>query len=841
MATLEILLLGRTEFRLHDDGGSGELRLQPQQAALIVFLALSTANGRRTRDELIGAFWPERTEPRARAALSQALYRLRSALPDGLLNASGDREVALHCAVDCCDVTRFRAALAAGRFEEALQLYRGDLTPGFHLSGAPEFQRWLDETRSALSRQAVQAASELATRAERAGTLAAQVRWLERALTLQPYDESFATALVNALAASGDAPGAVIAHETFATRLRNDLELDPSAEFIALRGRLRRTSEARHDGTAPVQPGDSGGQETGVSPSPTTATRMPSNPSADLSRTRLSRRRRRVLATATGMIAAVAAGVWAYSGWAAAVRPALRENRILVSALRNETRDTLLDDLGSMAADWITRGFAEIGGVEVVQHYSGFADELRESASPREAALASGAGLFLTGSVRRSDDSLVFEARIDNVEDATVVRVLPPVRFAASEAGRGVGRLSDLATGALATHLDPRLTQWAAATSQPPDLDAYRIFVQGLDQFLIYPMDWDAAQASFLRAFSRDSMFHTALLWGLYASGARGDFPLAESLMRLLEERRELLTAWEQAFLDAQANGFKGDRERSYRAWKELVSIAPNSAWKHNLAMAAYGLNRHQEAAALFRINDPPRGWMRDSPFHGYYFTRALHMLGRHEEELVQARAWVARFPTHANATASVPVALAALGRIDEAMAYVDSIRTVSEPLQLRIALPSVAMALAAHGYEGQARTVFGLTASTIEASGDFSAPARFTYARSLFRSGEPERARRELMQLAESTPRHAGVLGELAIVSLALGDRDISTWTARLEKLGNDYQRARILAVMGQGDSAATLLSQFRGPDPLTLHHTPEFRMLQSVARFRELLRPKG
>jgi tetratricopeptide (TPR) repeat protein len=493
-----------------------------------------------------------------------------------------------------------------------------------------------------------------------------------------------------------------------------------------------------------------------------------------------------------------------------------------------------------MAADWITRGFAEMGGVEVVQHYSGFADYLREGASAREAALASGAGLFLTGSVRKSGDSLVFEARIDNTSDATVLRVLPPVRLTPSDAGRAVGRLSDLATGALATHLDPRLTQWAASASQPPDLDAYRIFVQGLDQFLVYPMDWDAAQASFLDAFSRDSLFHTALLWGLYASGARGDFPLAESLMRLLEERREVLTAWEEAFFDAQVAGFKGDRERSHRAWREVVRMAPNSAWKHNLAMAAYGLNRYQEAVALFRSNNPPRGWMRDSPFHGYYFTRALHMLEAHDDELAQARVWAARFPTNANAMAGVPIALVALGRIDEAIACVDSIGAVSQPRQIRIALPSVAAAMTAHGYDEEARTLFRMIATSIEASGDTSVPARFTYARSLFRSGQAPEARRVLMEIVEGTPGHAGAIGELAIVRLALGDTAASDWLARLEQSRNHYQRARVLSELGQRDSAAALLWRFRGPEPFTLHHTPEFRSLQSQARFRELLRPR-
>jgi len=48
-----------------------------------------------------------------------------------------------------CDVREFETALEAGQAEQALELYRGSLFNGFHVSEVPEFERWLDEERNA--------------------------------------------------------------------------------------------------------------------------------------------------------------------------------------------------------------------------------------------------------------------------------------------------------------------------------------------------------------------------------------------------------------------------------------------------------------------------------------------------------------------------------------------------------------------------------------------------------------------------------------------------------------------------------------------------------------------
>ena len=50
----------------------------------------------------------------------------------------------------------------ADRAEQALELFRGALLEGLHVSDAPEFERWLDSEREQLRRRASEAAEHLA-------------------------------------------------------------------------------------------------------------------------------------------------------------------------------------------------------------------------------------------------------------------------------------------------------------------------------------------------------------------------------------------------------------------------------------------------------------------------------------------------------------------------------------------------------------------------------------------------------------------------------------------------------------------------------------------------------
>src|SRR5205823_5271139 len=131
-----------------------------------------------------------------------------------------------------------------------------------------------------------------------------------------------------------------------------------------------------------------------------------------------SRRGRRV-AVALGVVLAVV-GVGAAvrllrsSGWH------LNDRRVVVAVIENHTGDPTLDNVGHMAADWVTQGLAQTR----------------------------------------------------------------PVAGPISQPLTAVEALRQRVMAALATLFDSRLSLWAKATGQPPTFAAYQEFIQGLDRMV---------------------------------------------------------------------------------------------------------------------------------------------------------------------------------------------------------------------------------------------------------------------------------------------------------------------------------------------------------------------
>jgi DNA-binding SARP family transcriptional activator len=99
---VEITTLGRFRVR-YDDRDVIGLRRQPVRASLLVYLAMERE---ATRDTLVGMFWPDFTEGRARNALSQTLHRLRRDLGDWMRAEGEAVVVADGVALDACAFER---------------------------------------------------------------------------------------------------------------------------------------------------------------------------------------------------------------------------------------------------------------------------------------------------------------------------------------------------------------------------------------------------------------------------------------------------------------------------------------------------------------------------------------------------------------------------------------------------------------------------------------------------------------------------------------------------------------------------------------------------------------
>jgi DNA-binding SARP family transcriptional activator len=236
---IELRLLGT--LALTGAGGReiAAILAQPKRLALLTYLAVARPRGFHRRDTLLGLFWAELDQAHARGALNRAVYFLRGALGDATILSRGDEELGVAPDRLWSDVRAFDDALSADRLEAALELYGGDLLVGFYVEGAPEFERWLAEERSALRIRAAGAARALAARHEVGGNFTPAIGWARRAAVYAPDDERALRRLIALLEKAGDRAGALRAYEAFAARLAAEFGAAPSAETRALAERLR--------------------------------------------------------------------------------------------------------------------------------------------------------------------------------------------------------------------------------------------------------------------------------------------------------------------------------------------------------------------------------------------------------------------------------------------------------------------------------------------------------------------------------------------------------------------------------------------------------------------------
>src|SRR5574338_1058739 len=125
-----------------DHGPLGGSLVQRRRLALLARLAAAGQRG-VSRDSLAALLWPESDEERARHTLRQWLSLLRRDL--GVENLLlGTAELRLNPQIITSDVGEMREALGRGDLERVATLYAGPFLDGFHVSDAPEFERWAD-------------------------------------------------------------------------------------------------------------------------------------------------------------------------------------------------------------------------------------------------------------------------------------------------------------------------------------------------------------------------------------------------------------------------------------------------------------------------------------------------------------------------------------------------------------------------------------------------------------------------------------------------------------------------------------------------------------------------
>ena len=242
---IELRTLGGVDLR---DAAGAEIRGvlgHPKPVALLIYLAVAQPRGFQRRDVLLGLFWPELTQERARGALRKAVHVLRRGVGADTIVGRGDEEVGLKEGALRSDAGAFERAARDGRFNDALELYRGDFLQGFFISDAQEFEHWVDGERSRLRAQAAKAAWALAEGAALEQEDVLTVTWARRAMAFTPSDEAELRHLVTLCYRVGDRAAALQAYTEFSARLLSDYGVRPSAETRELIEAVKMSREIR--------------------------------------------------------------------------------------------------------------------------------------------------------------------------------------------------------------------------------------------------------------------------------------------------------------------------------------------------------------------------------------------------------------------------------------------------------------------------------------------------------------------------------------------------------------------------------------------------------------------
>src|SRR2546430_12701543 len=219
--------------------------------------------------------------------------------------------------------------------------------------------------------------------------------------------------------------------------------------------------------------------------------------------------------------------------------PALHQRRVAVAAMENRTGDASLDNLGLMAADWVTQGLSQTGLVEVVPSVSVMTSAMASGAGLRDAAAiralgqATGAGTVVSGGYYRQGDRVRFQVQVASPEDGRLLRAVDPIAAPLGQPLEAVEALRQRVMAALATLFDSRLNRWATTASQPPTFQAYQEFIAGLDRFAQF--DPHGAIMHFERASAADTTFRLPLIFAANSYMNVGQFAAAWSLAHVVE------------------------------------------------------------------------------------------------------------------------------------------------------------------------------------------------------------------------------------------------------------------------------------------------------------------
>ncbi|HKN64903.1 MAG TPA: tetratricopeptide repeat protein [Gemmatimonadaceae bacterium] len=515
-----------------------------QRRRLAVLAMIAASETGVSRERLADYLWPDADPTRGRHSLDDALSGLRRELRSEDLFIGVATLRLNHDAVGC-DVADQAAAIATGDNERAATFYVGPFLDGFHISAAPDFERWAEAERGRRSRAQARLLERLATDASARNEAAVAARWWQARVALDPLDTLATIGLLRALATAGNPAEAVRLARVHEALLRNELDANPGPEWETaidgLRAELARPRSAAAKATAPLPITTADVAATSQPAILSDANRMPPPPAQGVGQV-VQRRllARSQVVTAVGALAVLASFVmWTQtrarqrSPETTPARASVRRGSVAVLPFANTSGDTTDEHFSDGLTDELIGTLSKVPGLKVTGHTSAFALKDRYL-TVRTIGDTLGVATVLEGSVRRAGDRLKIAVQLVSVDDNGVMW---------SEAYdrnlRDVFAVQEEIARAIASALSPTFRDRTTpiAPIQARDLATYELYLEGR-YFLARRTADDLHRAAgyFERAIARDAAYAQAyagladahMLLVLLAEGApREDVPLA--------------------------------------------------------------------------------------------------------------------------------------------------------------------------------------------------------------------------------------------------------------------------------------------------------------------------
>ena len=613
-STHRLRTLGALDLRAADGTELRAVLAQPRRIALLVYLALATPRGPQRRDRLLALFWPDQDDPHARNALNQAVHFLRRALGSEAITGRTGDELGIDPRLLWCDALAFDDAITAHRPLDAVELYRGELLAGFHVPAvSAELVSWLEEARADYARRYAAALRTIAAEREAARDFTSAIDWRRRLAAQDPLNADAALELMRALAASGDAAGAIRHARVHEALARNELGAAVDARITALAKTLQEQPDALRVAApappvaiasstpaAPAFTPDVERAPAAVPPPPPLSHPAPAPPAARARRTRIA------VAITAGLAALAAVGSFVVTG---ARAPALTPNCIAVLPFSNYTGNAADDDVADALTDALITELARYPTLSVISRSS--VARYRKTTEPLpQIGRELRCGTAMSGSISRDGGRILVDAQLLDAERDRNVWAERFTRPATElpDIPHDIGEVVAMKLGAAKAPADSTRPTEAAARAVDPI--TYGIYLRGRDATLSRdPAGLERAINLFKQALLRDSAFAPA--WSGLADAYRlagglgfiaesfysDSAPRAAARAVALDPRLSVAHSSRAAILTDAADWVNADAE-----YRRAIELEPGNALAHQwYAAMLITLDRKEEALREIR------------------------------------------------------------------------------------------------------------------------------------------------------------------------------------------------------------------------------------------------